>query len=61
MNLILNLNFQVDVIDAEGIKKAIEEAEKLYGPVDLLVNNAGVTLNLTRIDKTQISKQKTNY
>lgn len=33
---------KVDVRDAESFKKAIEKAEKLYGPADLLINNAGV-------------------
>lgn len=27
-----------------SFQKAIDEAEKLYGPVDLLINNAGVML-----------------
>lgn len=30
-----------DVRDAEGYRRLVEEAESEYGPVDLLVNNAG--------------------
>ncbi len=35
---------QVDVSDRQGFAEAIQEAETLYGPVDLLVNNAGQML-----------------
>ena len=31
----------VDVLDVESFAEAVSEAETLYGPVDLLVNNAG--------------------
>lgn len=34
----------VDVTDAGALTTAIDEAEVAYGPVDLLVNNAGVML-----------------
>ncbi|MGL4818932.1 MAG: SDR family oxidoreductase [Bacilli bacterium] len=34
----------VDVTDSGALKEAIEEAETLYGPVDCLINNAGVML-----------------
>jgi NADP-dependent 3-hydroxy acid dehydrogenase YdfG len=30
-----------DVMDAEGYRRLVDEAESRYGPVDLLVNNAG--------------------
>jgi NADP-dependent 3-hydroxy acid dehydrogenase YdfG len=35
---------KVDVTDRDTFERAIQEAEALYGPVDLLVNNAGVML-----------------
>jgi NADP-dependent 3-hydroxy acid dehydrogenase YdfG len=35
---------QVDVIDRASLKEAIEKAVEKYGPVDCLVNNAGVML-----------------
>ncbi len=35
---------KVDVTDIDAIQKAIAEAEALYGPTDVLVNNAGVML-----------------
>lgn len=35
---------KVDVTDFDAFKGAVEEAEAKYGPVDLLVNNAGVML-----------------
>jgi NADP-dependent 3-hydroxy acid dehydrogenase YdfG len=34
----------VDVTDAAAVKAAIDEAQSVYGPVDCLVNNAGVML-----------------
>lgn len=46
----LPLNFQdvmiesVDVTDYQQFEKAIRKAEAIYGPVDLLVNNAGIML-----------------
>ncbi|CAF1181322.1 unnamed protein product [Adineta steineri] len=35
---------KVDVTDLDQIKSAVAKAEKQYGPVDCLVNNAGVML-----------------
>ncbi|MDY2777043.1 MAG: SDR family oxidoreductase [Collinsella sp.] len=35
---------QVDVTDKEAFERAVRKAEDIYGPVDLLVNNAGVML-----------------
>lgn len=35
---------RVDVTDAEAFRGAIQESEAVYGPADLLVNNAGVML-----------------
>lgn len=32
---------RVDVLDVDGFSEAVKEAEALYGPVDLLINNAG--------------------
>ncbi|MFD1418296.1 SDR family oxidoreductase [Companilactobacillus keshanensis] len=45
----LNLDGEVmirhaDVTDQGELSKAIKEAEKAYGPVDLLINNAGLML-----------------
>ncbi|BEV71787.1 SDR family oxidoreductase [Paludibacterium sp. THUN1379] len=34
----------VDVTDAAALAGAVQEAEALYGPADLLINNAGVML-----------------
>lgn len=35
---------QVDVTDYDGFNAAVAEAEKTYGPVEAMVNNAGVML-----------------
>lgn len=35
---------KVDVTDAGAFRAAVQEAEAKYGPVDCLVNNAGVML-----------------
>lgn len=40
---------KVDITNAEAFRMAIEEAETMYGPVDCLINNAGVML-LGQID-----------
>lgn len=44
MNLPDSLCRQVDVTDPSALANAISEAEKTFGPTDLLVNNAGVML-----------------
>lgn len=51
MNLKNSLVRKVDVLDYESFKQAIEEAEKKYGDVDLLINNAGVMLLGSIIDQ----------
>ena len=35
---------KVDVTDADTLKRAVAEAEELYGPVECMINNAGVML-----------------
>ncbi|UAB70458.1 SDR family oxidoreductase [Vibrio sp. SCSIO 43132] len=44
LNLPNTLCRKVDVTDVESFKAAIEEAEAQFGPVDGLINNAGVML-----------------
>ncbi|MCT4565312.1 MAG: SDR family oxidoreductase [Maledivibacter sp.] len=44
LNLPNTLCRSVDVTDLEAMKKAIDEAEALYGKVDCLINNAGIML-----------------
>jgi NADP-dependent 3-hydroxy acid dehydrogenase YdfG len=41
LNLPHTLCEKVDVTNAESFKTAIDKAEKIYGPADLLINNAG--------------------
>ncbi|MFP6874512.1 MAG: SDR family oxidoreductase [Verrucomicrobiales bacterium] len=36
---------EVDVLDLDGMRAAIAEAEEQYGKVDCMVNNAGVMIN----------------
>jgi NADP-dependent 3-hydroxy acid dehydrogenase YdfG len=36
---------EVDVLDLEGMKAAISEAEDTHGEVDCMINNAGVMIN----------------
>ncbi|WP_067515883.1 SDR family oxidoreductase [Endozoicomonas ascidiicola] len=42
LNLPNTLNRKVDVTDRDAVKAAIAEAEETFGPVDCLVNNAGL-------------------
>ncbi|WP_305416983.1 SDR family oxidoreductase [Photobacterium leiognathi] len=44
MNLPNTLCRQVDITDVGAVKAAIEEAEAKFGPVDCLINNAGIML-----------------
>lgn len=45
----------VDILDVSSYKTAIEKAEKKYGPVDLLINNAGMML-LGNADEQQLDE-----
>ncbi|MDB4722089.1 SDR family oxidoreductase [Verrucomicrobiales bacterium] len=45
MNLPNALCKEVDVLDLEGMKAAISEAEDAHGEVDCMINNAGVMIN----------------
>ena len=49
LNLPNTLCRAVDVTNPDALQSAIQEAEEIYGPVDLMVNNAGVML-LGQID-----------
>ncbi|WP_422767082.1 SDR family oxidoreductase [Photobacterium leiognathi subsp. mandapamensis] len=44
MNLPNTLCRQVDITDVAAVKAAIEEARAKFGPVDCLINNAGIML-----------------
>ncbi|MFH4411519.1 SDR family oxidoreductase [Vibrio diabolicus] len=57
LNLLNTLCEKVDVTDKASFEAAIEKAEALYGPVDALVNNAGVML-LGQIDTQDASEWK---
>ena len=45
MNLPNAICKEVDVLDLEGMKAAISEAQDSYGEVDCMINNAGVMIN----------------
>ncbi len=51
---------KVDVTDANAFNKAVIAAEEKFGPVDLLVNNAGV-MQLGQIDTQDAAEWKTMY
>jgi len=44
LNLPNTICAKVDVTDLTDFQKAVEEAKKRYGPVDCMINNAGVML-----------------
>ncbi len=60
LNLPNTICAKVDVTDKASFNNAIESAVVQYGPVDLLVNNAGVML-LGQIDTQDASEWKTMY
>lgn len=39
--------YQVDVTDTEGCRKMVENIENDVGPIDIIVNNAGITKDTT--------------
>lgn len=47
-----------DVTDAEGWDKVIEETEKIFGPVNILVNNAGIAMNKSILEITEQEYRK---
>jgi len=55
LNLPNTLCQQVDVTDKEAFNTAVAKAEALYGPVDCLINNAGV-MKLQNIDQQEASE-----
>ena len=44
LNLPNTLTREVDVTNLEALKSAVKEAEEKFGPVDTMINNAGVML-----------------
>ncbi len=40
----------MDVTDAAGIERALDAAEARFGPVQVLINNAGVTVTRAALD-----------
>ena len=44
---------QMDVTDMASIPKAIDSAEAAFGPVSVLVNNAGIAIEKLAIDQTE--------
>ena len=57
LNLPDTLCRRVDVTDAQAFAEAIREAEAVYGPTDLLINNAGVML-LGQLDSQDAAEWK---
>ena len=47
-----------DVTNAADWEHVIEEAEKTFGPVNILVNNAGISINKTIFDITEAEYRK---
>ena len=60
LNLPNTICAKVDVTDAEAFTNAVVQAELEFGPVDLLVNNAGV-MQLGQVDTQDSTEWKTMY
>lgn len=43
---------QVDVSNSESVKNMVDQAEKVFGNIDVLVNNAGISISGLLIDMT---------
>lgn len=46
------VDFEVDVADAEAVEAAVDQVAVELGPVDVLVNNAGITTNFVSLART---------
>ena len=46
--------YQVDVTEPDQIQKAYEEIETNYGPIDVLINNAGIYQGIEFINRVLI-------
>ncbi|QVJ96567.1 SDR family oxidoreductase [Mycoplasma mycoides subsp. capri] len=57
LNLPNTLTARVDVRDFNQLYQAIKQAENIYGPVDLLINNAGIMI----LEKYQDQKLEDKY
>ena len=44
---------QVDVADRESVRKSIETAENMLGPINILVNNAGIAVTKPMLEHTE--------
>lgn len=54
-----NVEFMtVDVTNSDEIKQLFEKIESTYGSIDILVNNAAITNNISQIMKMDIEKWK---
>ena len=47
-----------DVTDASGWDKVVKETEKIFGPINILVNNAGISMNKSIIEMTEAEYRK---
>lgn len=47
-----------DVTNAEGWDKVVEETEEIFGPVNILVNNAGIAMNKSILEITEQEYRK---
>ncbi|MEZ2458974.1 glucose 1-dehydrogenase [Salinicoccus roseus] len=47
-----------DVTDADGWKTVVDQAESVFGPVNVLVNNAGISMSKTIFEMTEEEYRK---
>lgn len=47
-----------DVTDADGWKTVVDQAESAFGPVNVLVNNAGISMSKTIFEMTEAEYRK---
>lgn len=47
-----------DVTDADGWKTVVDQAESVFGPVNVLVNNAGISMSKTIFEMTEAEYRK---
>jgi NAD(P)-dependent dehydrogenase (short-subunit alcohol dehydrogenase family) len=53
--------FKADLTEEKNVKKIVTQINKLSGGIDIIINNAGYTDKLTRVENTSLKEVKKNF